>query len=97
MTIPQAPRPRVRYASRGAPGPPEKATKKTPIPISNQGARKPTISMRARMLPVHRTPLGRGPGAVASALLGPSPAGGSGAVAELELATHPVERVPDQA
>src|SRR6478672_9508972 len=55
MTIPNALRPRVRYASRAAPGPPENATKKTPIPMRSQGARKPTISMRARILPAGRT------------------------------------------
>src|SRR4051812_1162743 len=48
-------RPRVRYASRAAPGPPENETNTTPIPTRIQGARKPTISMRARMLPVRRT------------------------------------------
>src|SRR4051794_32887058 len=57
MMMPKARWPPVRYASRARPGPPEKATKKTPSPMSNQGARKPTISMRARILPERRTPL----------------------------------------
>src|SRR5215212_5429708 len=55
MRAPKARRPPVRYASRAAPGPPENETNTTPIPIRIQGARKPTISMRARMLPVRRT------------------------------------------
>src|SRR6476646_2611948 len=55
MTTANARLPRVRYASRARPGPPENATKKTPRPTRIQGARKPAISMRARILPVRRT------------------------------------------
>src|SRR3954470_3298259 len=81
MTNANPRRPRVRYASRAAPGPPENETKTTASPMRTQGARKPTISMRTRMLPVQRT----------------LPALRGGRVACLELAPHPVERVADQA